>query len=140
MAFVYLGGNESTKPTYFEVVAADKLVPSLKAAVVYTLAVSLSPEWAFPFSPLLSVELSLLLQVLSQRHSWVQRLVEYDDEMFAAISMLLEWHSLSTSDATFAEGLYGLTRRRLGLDSAGKYAHMTPSLRRLAWLLQVDRA
>lgn len=38
--FVNLGGDESSKPTYFEVVAADRLVPSLKAAVIYALSVS----------------------------------------------------------------------------------------------------
>lgn len=40
MSFVYLGGDETTKPTYFEVVAAERLVPSLKAALVYALSVS----------------------------------------------------------------------------------------------------
>ncbi len=39
MAFVYLGGDGSTKPTYFEVYAAEKLVPSLKAAIIYSLSV-----------------------------------------------------------------------------------------------------
>ena len=39
MSFVSLGGDDSTKPTYFEVVAADRLVPSLRAAAVYTLSV-----------------------------------------------------------------------------------------------------
>lgn len=40
MAFVYVGGDDQAKPTYFEVVAADRLVPSLKSALVYTLSVS----------------------------------------------------------------------------------------------------
>ncbi|KXZ52227.1 hypothetical protein GPECTOR_10g858 [Gonium pectorale] len=39
--FVHLGGDENSKPTYFEVIAADRLVPSLKAAIVYTLSVLL---------------------------------------------------------------------------------------------------
>eukprot|EP00955_Chlamydomonas_euryale_P085757 364161-Chlamydomonas_euryale.AAC.2 len=39
MSFVYLGGDDASLPTYFEVLAADRLVPSLKAAVVYVLSV-----------------------------------------------------------------------------------------------------
>lgn len=37
MAFVAVGG--SGEPTWFEVLAADKLVPSLRAAVVYAMTV-----------------------------------------------------------------------------------------------------
>lgn len=40
MAFMHLGGDAGAKPTYFEVYAADKLVPTLKAAVIYSLSVS----------------------------------------------------------------------------------------------------
>lgn len=39
MAFLQLGGEAGAKPTYFEVYAADKLVPSLKAALIYSLSV-----------------------------------------------------------------------------------------------------
>jgi peroxin-12 len=53
MAFVQLGGDDGSRPTYFEVLAADRLVPSLRAAVVYALS------------------------VLSQRRSWLHRLLEY---------------------------------------------------------------
>lgn len=38
MAFFHVGGT-STQPTFFEVYAADKLVPSLKSAVTYSLSV-----------------------------------------------------------------------------------------------------
>lgn len=40
MAFMHLGGDAGAKPTYFELYAADKLVPTLKAAVIYSLSVS----------------------------------------------------------------------------------------------------
>lgn len=40
MAFMHLGGDAGAKPTYFEVYAAEKLVPTLKAAVIYSLSVS----------------------------------------------------------------------------------------------------
>uniref|UniRef100_A0A7S3VUL7 Peroxisome biogenesis protein 12 n=1 Tax=Dunaliella tertiolecta TaxID=3047 RepID=A0A7S3VUL7_DUNTE len=89
MSFVNLGGDAAATPTYFEVVAADRIVPSLKSAVVYTLS------------------------VLSQRRSWVHRLLAYEDEVLALVSLVLDWHSLHTADATFAESLYGLCRRRI---------------------------
>ena len=36
MSFVGLGGDASQRPTFFEMVAAERLGPSLKAAVVYS--------------------------------------------------------------------------------------------------------
>lgn len=39
MSFVSLGGDAGSRPTFFEVYAADKLVPSLRAAIVYSLSV-----------------------------------------------------------------------------------------------------
>ncbi|MEW5315898.1 MAG: hypothetical protein WDW38_007296 [Sanguina aurantia] len=86
MSFVSVGGD-GNNPTYFEVVAAEKLMPSLKSAIVYTMS------------------------VLSQRHPWVHSLLRFDDEVFAAVTLCLDWHSLSASDACFAEALYGLTRK-----------------------------
>ena len=41
MAFVSLGGDGSTRPTFFEMVAAEQLIPSLKSATIYTLSVNL---------------------------------------------------------------------------------------------------
>ncbi len=42
MSFVALGGDGSTRPTFFELVAAERLMPSLKAATIYSLSVSSS--------------------------------------------------------------------------------------------------
>ena len=39
MAFVSLGDSSSAKPTFFEISAADSLMPSLKAATIYSLSV-----------------------------------------------------------------------------------------------------
>ena len=39
MSFVSLGGDGSTRPTVFEMVAADRLMASLKAATMYSLSV-----------------------------------------------------------------------------------------------------
>ncbi|KAI8475553.1 MAG: Pex12 amino terminal region-domain-containing protein [Monoraphidium minutum] len=86
MSFVSLGGDAGSRPTFFEVYAADKLVPSLRAAVVYSLS------------------------VFGQSRGWVQRLLESEDEVVAAVTLLLNRHSLRGLEATFAESLYGLKR------------------------------
>lgn len=39
MSFVTVGGEASSRPTFFELVAADRLLPSLKAAITYSLSV-----------------------------------------------------------------------------------------------------
>jgi hypothetical protein len=51
------------------------------------------------------------MQVLGQSRGWVLRLLNFEDEVFAAIALLLERHSLSYFHATFAESLYGLKRQ-----------------------------
>ncbi|GIM01879.1 hypothetical protein Vretimale_6667 [Volvox reticuliferus] len=108
--FVHLGGDENSKPTYFEVIAADRLVPSLKAAVVYALS------------------------VFSQRHPWVHRLLNHDDEVFALIALALDGHSLLTSDSTFADSLYGLLLRPLRPVAQDAPGRLT---RRQRWLILI---
>lgn len=39
------------------------------------------------------------------------RLLQYEDEVFAVVSLLLERHSLANLHATFAESLYGMRRQ-----------------------------
>jgi len=80
------GGDD--RPTFFELVAADKLVPSLRAALVYSVG------------------------VLVSRRPSLARLLEHEDEAFALFMLLVEWHSFATSDGSLAEGLYGLQRTR----------------------------
>mmetsp|Transcript_25479 Transcript_25479/g.60611 ORF Transcript_25479/g.60611 Transcript_25479/m.60611 type:complete len:124 (+) Transcript_25479:231-602(+) len=85
------------RPTYFEILAAEELTTSLKTAVVYSLS------------------------VFSQRHSWVHRLLDYEDELWAAIAFLVNSRSLVSSDATYAEALYGLKRVRFLRDASETY-------------------
>ena len=77
------------RPTFFELVAADRLVPSLRAALVYSLG------------------------VLVQRRPSLARACWIEDEAFALFMLLAEAHSFATSDGSVAEGLYGLERTRL---------------------------
>lgn len=125
MSFVQVGGDAHSKPTYFELLAADSLVPSLKSAVVYTLS------------------------VLSQRYPRLHRLLRYEDELLALLLLLVDWHSLSACDATFAEGLYGLRRssrrplsrvKAAGTSAAtgdGERQRLTAMQRHMGLLLQV---
>ena len=80
------GGDD--RPTFFELVAADKLMPSLRAALVYSVG------------------------VLVSRRPSLARLLDHEDEAFALFMLLVEWHSFATSDGSLAEGLYGLQRTR----------------------------
>ena len=115
MSFVQVGGDSRSKPTYFEILAADQLVPSLKAAVIYATS------------------------VLSQRHPWLHRVLNYEDEALAVLFLFIDWHSLSTCEATFAEGMYGLRRRRRGLKGTQGPGsdRMTAHQQRMGLLLQV---
>jgi hypothetical protein len=79
MSFVQVGGDSASRPTYFELIAADQLVPSLKSAALYTLS------------------------VLSQRYPCLHRVLDHEDEALAALMLLIDWHSLAICDATFAE-------------------------------------
>eukprot|EP00850_Spirogloea_muscicola_P002073 SM000008S22162 [mRNA] locus=s8:169171:172336:+ [translate_table: standard] len=79
-------GGDGSRPTFFEAAAADHLPASLRAAVLYCLG------------------------VLAQRRPALHRVLDRSDEAFALLMLLLEGHSLRTSDASFSEALYGLRR------------------------------
>lgn len=85
MSFVSLGGD-GLRPTFFELVAADRLMPSLRAAVAYSLA------------------------VYAQRRPGLHRLLDAEDELFFLLSAFLDRQALAASGGSFAEGLYGLRR------------------------------
>lgn len=86
MSFVALGGDGSTRPTFFELVAAERLMPSLKAATIYSLS------------------------IFAQRRPMFHRLLDWEDEVFALITALLDRQSLQNGSSSFAESLYGLRR------------------------------
>lgn len=80
-------GGEGARPTFFEMVAAQQLPTSLRAALSYSLG------------------------VLALRRPFIHKILDFDDEFFAMLMMVLESHSLRTNDASFSESLYGLRRR-----------------------------
>ena len=145
MAFVALASDAGAAPTFFELVAADRLMPSLKAAAAYTLSVSLGVGgWggggglrrreekgesgdvaAFshttPCPPLPA-------QVFAQRRPSLHRFLAYEDELFALLSLALERGALARHSASFADTLYGL--RRAPLPPSGGSPSRRPLTRR----------
>ncbi|KAF6156255.1 hypothetical protein GIB67_030258 [Kingdonia uniflora] len=80
-------GGQGTRPTFFEMAAAQQLPASLRAALTYSIG------------------------VLALRRPFLHKVLDYDDEFFAVLMMVLETHSLRTTEASFSESLYGLRRR-----------------------------
>ncbi|KAJ4826966.1 ubiquitin-protein ligase peroxin 12 [Turnera subulata] len=80
-------GGQGTRPTFFEMAAAQQLPASLRAALAYSVG------------------------VLALRRPFLHRVLDYEDEFFAVLMLVLETHSLRTTDASFSESLYGLRRR-----------------------------
>ncbi|KAH9658883.1 peroxisome biogenesis protein 12 [Citrus sinensis] len=80
-------GGQGTRPTFFEMAAAQQLPASLRAAVTYSVG------------------------VLALRRPFLHKVLDYEDEFFALLMLILETHSLRNTDASFSESLYGLRRR-----------------------------
>ncbi|OAY44319.1 peroxisome biogenesis protein 12 isoform X2 [Manihot esculenta] len=80
-------GGQGTRPTFFEMAAAQQLPASLRAALTYSIG------------------------VLALRRPLLHKVLDYEDEFFALLMLVLETHSLRTTDASFSESLYGLRRR-----------------------------
>jgi hypothetical protein len=77
-------------------------------------------------------------QVFSQRHPWIHRLLDREDEVFAGLLLLLNAHSLSASSALYAESLYGMRRcgSAVGSSSTGP-RRMSPTQLRGSLLASV---
>ncbi|KAJ9180015.1 hypothetical protein P3X46_008323 [Hevea brasiliensis] len=80
-------GGQGTRPTFFEMAAAQQLPASLRAALTYSIG------------------------VLALRRPLLHKVLDFEDEFFALLMLVLETHSLRTTDASFSESLYGLRRR-----------------------------
>ncbi|XP_047316238.1 peroxisome biogenesis protein 12 [Impatiens glandulifera] len=80
-------GGQGTRPTFFEMAAAQQLPSSLRAALTYSIG------------------------VFALRRPFFHKVLDYEDELFSLLMLVLETHSLRTTDASFSESLYGLRRR-----------------------------
>ncbi|CAK9166054.1 unnamed protein product [Ilex paraguariensis] len=67
-------GGQGTRPTFFEMAAAHQLPSSLRAALTYSLG------------------------VLALRRPFLHRVLDYEDEFFSLLMLVLETHSLRTTD------------------------------------------
>ncbi|KAJ6851970.1 peroxisome biogenesis protein 12 [Iris pallida] len=98
-------GGQGTRPTFFEMAAAQQLPASLRAALTYSFG------------------------VLALRRPFLHKVLDYDDEFFALLMMVLETHSLRTTDASFSESLYGLRRRAVELRANNTFSNLEPNER-----------
>eukprot|EP01006_Ploeotia_vitrea_P041710 TRINITY_DN66564_c13_g2_i1.p1 TRINITY_DN66564_c13_g2~~TRINITY_DN66564_c13_g2_i1.p1 ORF type:complete len:189 (-),score=81.12 TRINITY_DN66564_c13_g2_i1:52-618(-) len=76
------------RPSFFEMLAQERLILGLKPAVRYAIV------------------------VLARRYPWLVNLVEYHDELHLVLMYALEKHYLEHYDASFSENFYGLKRVR----------------------------
>ncbi|XP_038705196.1 peroxisome biogenesis protein 12 isoform X1 [Tripterygium wilfordii] len=82
-------GGQGSRPTFFEMAAAQQLPASLRAALTYSIG------------------------VLALRRPLFHKVLDFEDEFFGLLMLVLETHSLRTTDASFSESLYGLRRRSI---------------------------
>lgn len=98
-------------PTIIELLATERLMPQLREALQYTLA------------------------IVAARHPMLLRLHAHADEAWALCCLILESHFLQTADSSFAESFYGICRARVGAN--GQPQRLTNRQRRLSLLALV---
>ncbi|KAL2345823.1 hypothetical protein Fmac_007108 [Flemingia macrophylla] len=102
-------GGQGSRPTFFEMAAAQQLPASLRGALTYSIG------------------------VLALRRPFLHKVLDFEDESFALLMLVLESHTLRTTDASFSESLYGLRRRPANISLNTHHA----TLRRRHKLLSV---
>lgn len=111
MSFSGVGSSpnaDGDAPTFFELLASDRLVVTLQDAISYGLS------------------------VYGQRSEVCRRLLNREDELFFLVRVLTENMSLQAHGASFAEAVYGLRRVPVG-SSPGTL--LSPSQQRLSLML-----
>lgn len=83
------GQEDIYRPSFFELIASDRLMIGLKPALAHC------------------------MRVVSQHHPSLRFLVSYSDEVFYLLSYFLERHYLSEYGGSFSENFYGLKRMRV---------------------------
>jgi hypothetical protein len=78
-------GGQGSRPTFFEMAAAQQLPASLRAALSYSVG------------------------VLALRRPFLHRFLDYEDESFAFLMLLLESHSLRTTGLSSTQSLFPST-------------------------------
>lgn len=117
-------GGQGTRPTFFEMAAAQQLPSSLRAALTYSIGVivlSISIYLYINFRVfffkkilrsdyfhyfLVLITLMLMMKVLALRRPFLHKVLDYEDEFFALLTLVLETHSLrTTGDSYFILGV-----------------------------------
>eukprot|EP01112_Ceratiomyxa_fruticulosa_P010003 TRINITY_DN2625_c0_g3_i1.p1 TRINITY_DN2625_c0_g3~~TRINITY_DN2625_c0_g3_i1.p1 ORF type:complete len:417 (-),score=92.57 TRINITY_DN2625_c0_g3_i1:115-1266(-) len=80
--------GDPTRPSFFEMMAQQQMMPTFKPALKY------------------------VFSVLSQRHPVFNWFVKRSDEIFNGTLLVIEQHYLNHYDASFAENFYGMKRMR----------------------------
>lgn len=115
MSFVTLGGAGGDRPSFFELVAAERLMPSLKAAVIYSLSVYALRRCGQMYS-MAGTRRCAIQRRHCRRCLWrlaaanklcilssfpfrpgLNRLLDHEDELFFLISVLLDRQALQAS-------------------------------------------
>ena len=92
------------RPSFFELIASDRLIPSLQPAIRHSLLI-------------LSRHLPQPLPALVAGHT---------DELFYGLLLLIQRHYLRLYDSTFAENFYGLRRVQASLPHTFQYRTSSP--------------
>ncbi|CAA6673300.1 unnamed protein product [Spirodela intermedia] len=108
-------GGQGSRPTFFEMAAAQQLPASLRAALAYSFG------------------------VVALRRPIFHKILDYEDEFFALLMLVLETHSLRTTEASFSESLYGLRRRPVNITTRKDNAKMDSKQLQLPWLRRRQR-
>ncbi|KAJ1965036.1 ubiquitin-protein ligase peroxin 12, partial [Dimargaris xerosporica] len=107
-----LGTNEAAQPSLFELIAQDKLRDLFKPVLSYALA------------------------TYAQRYPrYLLRLVNWQDEVFAALMVVVEKSYLEQFGSSFAENIYGLKRARVNPVGRSRQLIPTDIYKSLAFLV-----
>lgn len=83
------GGEDANRPSFFEMMAQQQMMPTFKPALRY------------------------IFSVMSQRNPELDWFVRHNDEIFHAGWLLIEHHYLKYYGGSFSENFYGLKRQRV---------------------------
>ena len=109
MSVYNVSADDVYRPSFFELIAADRLVPSLQPAVNHLILLISRRLPFFPFS-------------LFSR---------YQPEVFYTLLFLLQRHYLRLYDSTFAENFYGLKRLHVTLPAAFRYSPQSSDIQHI---------
>jgi len=104
MFLTQLSFVDASRPTFFEMIAQERMLAAFKPAIKYTLT------------------------IIAQRRPSFIRLVEYHEELMLLAGLFFESHYLKHCDATFSENFYGLRRAKIISNKSKLHSNSTDEL------------